>query len=106
MTEWLKANVLIVLMCIQFLVGTTLWVSSLANSSGSNSSALVTVNARLDRIFEKLDGLPVMAEQVKELQAQMADAKGSSGSLEARLRLLEQNVAAVHAEATDPHKRP
>lgn len=104
MSQWLKDNMLIVLMSLQILVGSTLWVSSLYNKTSSNDVALVTVNARLDRIFEKLDGLPVMAEQLKEARESIAASRGDYASLEVRLRTMENNIAAVHGEATEPHR--
>lgn len=76
------------------------------------NAAMVTVNARLDRIFTKLDDFaatfPVMQEKLRMVQAQIDEAKGTSSSLEARLRAIENNNAANHADIvhTNPKLYP
>lgn len=85
------------------------FVISASNKTDNTTAALVTVNARLDRLFDKLDQinatLPVLVERENEDRMQITDGRGQWSSLMGRMVAIENNVAAVHAEAVEP-KRP
>jgi hypothetical protein len=113
MNEWLKTNMMVVIMAVGFIISASLWVGSLSSKSGvtdatlvATNGALTVVNARMDRLFDKLDSitgtLPVMAEQIKQVREAIALARGDAASLDVRLRGMENNIAAVHAEAIVP----
>jgi len=86
------------------ITGLGFWAITTANKTDTVVTAMIGVNSRLDRIFEKLDAIPVVQERLTQVQSQLADAKGAYVSLEARLRGLESNVSAVHDEATKPRR--
>lgn len=68
------------------------------------TAAMVTVNSRLDRIFEKLDSLPVVIEKVRQAEIAISESKGGYATLDTRLRAIENNLAVTHEELVA--KRP
>lgn len=91
------------------LMGVVIWATSHADKADSVAAAAISVNARLDRLFEKVDmiaeNLPVLREKVSNLEQQVTDGRGQYSSLDVRLRAIENNTAAVHEEATTALKR-
>lgn len=81
---------------------------TLATTKADNVAAMVGLNARLDRLFEKVDTinerLPVLVERLDAARGQIAEGKGAYGSLESRLRAIETNVEAVHQESIKPRR--
>lgn len=72
------------------------WAATKSNQADSTAAAMITLNARFDRVFEKLDTLTILAEQMREVQGEIDGAKGAYASLDVRLRAIEQNNAALH----------
>lgn len=91
-------HIAIVIQAALFLGGALIWVTTANVQSNQTATAMVTVNARLDRIFEKLDILPVTVEKVRQLEQQVTDSRGSYSTLDVRLRAIENNNAANHAD--------
>jgi hypothetical protein len=102
-------RVVVLVPAILAAVGLIYWAVSSANTAAQTAVALSAFNTqvmqRFDRIDGKIENLPVLAEQTRELQQQLAGAKGDYASLDVRLRAIETNTAAVHAEATTALKR-
>ena len=88
---------------VGLLFGLAYWAINSANTAVQTANALATFNAqvmaRFDNIDRKIDGLPVLAEQTRELQQEMAEAKGGYVTMGTRLQALEMNEAANHADA-------
>lgn len=84
------------------------FIITASNKTDATVASLVTVNMRLDRLFDKLDQingtLPVLVEREAEDRQQITDSRGQWGSLMGRIVAIESNIAAVHAEATEPKK--
>lgn len=109
---WLRADHIIA--AVPACVATVMLIVWLVNgraSTDNTQAAMVTVNSRLDRIFVKLDdinaSLPVLVEKVRTAENQITEGRGSWASLDVRLRAIEQNAAANHAdiEAVKPNPR-
>lgn len=92
----LGAGIQVLVLCTAVLF----WVVTKADKADSTASAITGVNARLDNIAIQISTLPVMAEQINELREQLAGAKGDYASLDVRLRMIEQNNAANHADVS------
>lgn len=90
----LVAGINVTIVAIGFIV----WFSGKAISVDQAHIDLITVNARLDRIFEKLDALPVLVEKVHNAESQITEARGAYSTLDIRLRAIENNNAANHAD--------
>lgn len=83
-------------------VAVVIFISGTSMKTDTTMAATVTINARLDRLFDKLDEinkvLPVLAEKVRAAEVAILDGRGGYTSLEVRLRAMENNIAAVHEE--------
>lgn len=91
------------------LVSGLVWAVMKGDKADTATAAAVTINARLDRLFEKIDiiatAMPVIQEKVANLEHQVTDGRGAYSTLDVRLRAIEMNTAAVHEEATTALKR-
>lgn len=95
-----------------FVVSTSIKTDNTATAVAAAQVAAIAAQAsesvRLDRIFEKIDEinrtLPVLVERENEDRQQITDGRGQWGSLMGRITAIESNIAAVHAEATEPKK--
>ncbi len=107
--DWLKTNVIVILMAVQIIIGGAFWASSLSNTASTSAAEVVSLNSRMDAIYSAINDirskLPVMVEQIAEANSQIAGAKGDYANLDVRLRAIESNIAAVHQEATHPEGR-
>lgn len=83
---------------LALLAGLTMFLIHGGFQSTQNALDVVTINARLDRIFEKLDVLPVMNEQIQEAQRQITAGKGDWATMDGRLRAMEQNTASNRSD--------
>lgn len=104
--SWFKLeHVGLVFQVAVVLGGLSIWLITNSNRTDATASAMITVNARLDRIFEKLDNLPVLVEKVRQAEIAISESKGGYASLDTRLRAIENNVAVTHEEviAKRPH---
>lgn len=75
-----------------------IWAISKADLTDTTALAMGGVNSRLDRIFEKLDVLPVMQEHIRMADVRITELRGGYSTLEERLRAGELNAAANHAD--------
>ena len=79
------------------------WAVSTADSAAQTAASLAMfhaeIMARFDHVDSKVENLPVLAERVEELKAALAGTQGDYASLEVRLRAIESNEAANHADA-------
>lgn len=101
--NWLKPETILSLISTAVViiggaVGYVIYISDNAHKTDSTAAAMITVNARLDRIFEKLDVLPVLVEKVRQAEVQITDGKGSYSSLDLRLRVIENNAAVARSD--------
>lgn len=97
---------IITLLCV---IGGVIYESGIkSNAIEQMNLAVVTINSRLDRLFEKVDIVSVLVEKVRSLETQITDARGNNTTLEQRIRLIESNNAANHADikATNPKLYP
>lgn len=85
------------------------WAITSANTASQTALALTQFHAeiiaRFDKIDGKIEGLPVLAERVLEVQQQLVGAQGGYASLALRLNAVENNNAAIHTEAETALKR-
>lgn len=85
------------------------WAITSANTAAQTAAALALLHteiaARFDKVDGKIEGLPVLAERITEVQQQLAGAQGGYASLALRLNAVENNNAATHAEAETALKR-
>lgn len=108
---WILEHGLVILQAATVLVLVTIYVANNASRSAQASADIVLVNARLDRLFDKLDeinkSLPVLAEKVHAIEEAVTTSRGAFASLDLRLRLIEANEAANHADinAIKPNPR-
>lgn len=97
--SWLRVEYIALAFQIVVAIGAvSVWAINSASKTDSTTAAMITVNARLDRIFEKLDVLPVLVEKVRQAEIAIGDSKGGYSTLDVRLRMIEQNNAANHAD--------
>lgn len=99
---WILEHGFVLMQAASMVVLITLYVSGNVNRSTQAAADLVTVNMRLDRLFEKLDqingSLPVLVEKVRVAEDQITRGKGDYASLDVRLREIERNNAANHED--------
>ena len=92
------------LQIILALVGALIWATTKGEKADSVAVATVTINARLDRLFDKVDllatALPVIQEKIAQTENQITEARGSYSNLDTRLRAIENNEAANHIDAS------
>lgn len=77
------------------------WLVITSTKTEVTATALVAMTARLDRIAEKLEGLPVLMEVVQRLEKNKADRDGQIGGIDGRLRTVEQQTGVNTAQIGD-----
>ena len=96
---WLNwATIGVILALLTTFESGSFWVINKFDKADSTAVSLITVNARLDKIFEKLDVLPVIQEQLTQSRKELIDGKGEYSDLNTRLRIIELDEAANHAD--------
>lgn len=102
--SWFKVeHVGLVFQVAVVLGGLSIWLISNVDRTSSVAAAMVTVNSRLDHIADKLEGLPVLVERVKQAEQAISESKGGYATLDTRLRVIENNIAVTHAEVEKKH---
>ena len=100
---WLSVPVIMLfLQMCGMLVVLTIWASGVGTTAGQTAIAIASIDSRLDRVFAALDDiratLPVVQQRLTTSEAAINDAKGVWASADLRLRAIEQNNAANHAD--------
>lgn len=102
--SWLSvANLIAGIQVAMVVVGLIFWVTQKADQADAVTAAMVGVNSRLDRLFDKMDivvtQLPVLQEKVSNLENQVTEARGAYNTMRDHLDALDHNEAANHADA-------
>jgi hypothetical protein len=103
--SWLSwMNVVSGVNVLVLLCGLIFWVATESAKTDNTALAMGSVNARLDRLFDKLDTmnviLPVIQEKISQLENHGVEERGTYASLRDRLSAIEANSAANHIDAS------
>ncbi len=96
MDEWLKPST--VLPAVVIVGGIFAWAYTNSGKIDQTTSLVTTLDRRLERIETKLENLPALVERVGQIDRQLAEGRGTWATMDGRLRAIESNAAANHAD--------
>lgn len=74
--------------------GLSIWLISNADRTAATAASMTTVSARLDRISDKLDLIPVLMEKVRQSETAITDIRTTTANLDNRVRAIEDHHGA------------